>query len=75
MAWSRFYVEDATGVSYLDTFQDDSPEARRKFREHVAWWKRYVRSAHGRAAYRDSAKGGPAFPVRIVVTACEEIAA
>lgn len=57
------FVRDAVGVEYLHTYTDNTPENVAKFRKHVAWWKRYVRSPAGRKAYNVTAVGQPCFPV------------
>lgn len=60
-------VVDVTGTTYLDTFADNRPDVIAAFRKHAEWWRRYVRTPAGQRAYRKSAKGGPCFPVQVVI--------
>lgn len=60
-------VADATGDLFCVTFADNTDEQVAQFRRHAAWWQRYVRTRAGRKAYQGTARGGPAFPCRVVV--------
>lgn len=62
-----FKVIDAVGDAYCVTRAEAEYES--KFREHVAWWKRHVRTAEYRnkvPVYRH-----PVFPVRIDIVPLE----
>jgi len=53
------YVSDACGDKYLFTVSDDTPEHRKRFRDHARWW---MKSGYKTAPPNKQ----PAFPCRIV---------
>lgn len=62
-----FAVRDAVENDYCITIADASYTA--SFRKHAAWWIRYMHhpSIETRKKYKDSPKGMPCFPVRVIV--------
>ncbi len=65
---TKFCIVDACGMEHCVVFQDDTPQRRRDYKRHAAWWRRYVQTEEGRKAYRGKmAYRAPAFPVRVSI--------
>lgn len=64
---AHFCILDACGNTYLNTFQDDTPEKRAAFKRHASQWLRWARTAEGQRSLNATPIGAPAFPVSVVI--------
>ena len=64
---THYCVLDAIGNTYLNTFQDDTPDKRKAFKRHAAQWLRWAKSPEGLHSLNATPMGAPVYPVVIVI--------